>query len=277
MKQRFCFLLALVCLFWAEPGHAAMHLKSAILVNLGSGKILYERNADTPLPPASLTKIMTIFLTMDAIKAKKIHLNQRITISSTAARTGGSAMRLSAGEKVPVVRLLAGMSVSSGNDAAMAIAEKIGGSVQKFVAQMNAKARQLGMSKTQFKNPTGLPAPGHKSTARDLMKLCRIYLRVHPQATRFHSMTYFVHKGAVARNTNSLLGRVKGVDGLKTGWTIASGYNLIVTAKRGKTRMLAIVLGCTSKEARDAAAIKLLDSGFAAPNNPAKVKKLING
>lgn len=273
MKHIFC--LCLLLLTWATPARAALQLKSAILLNLGTGRILYERNADAQLAPASLTKIMTIFLTLDAIKARRLSLNQKVTVSSSAARVGGSAMRLVPGEKIPVVRLIAGMAVTSGNDAATVMAEKLGGTVQKFVAQMNARAKKLDMSKTMFKNPTGLPAIGHKSTARDLMKLCRAYLRAHPEARRFHSMTFFMHKGAVARNTNPLLGRMQGVDGLKTGWTIASGYNLIVTAKRGKTRLLAIILGCASKQARDNAAIKLLESGFGAPNNPAKVKKLL--
>lgn len=246
-----------------------------MLVNLNTGKILYAHNPNIKIPPASLTKIMTMFLTLDAVKTKKIRLDQKIRISPQAARTGGSAMRLRPGEKTPVVRLLAGMAVSSGNDAATAMAETLGGTVQKFVASMNTKARKLGMKHTQFKNPTGLPAAGHKSTASDLAILCHAYLRSHPEARRFHTMKYFMHQGTVSRNTNPLLGRVAGVDGLKTGWTIASGYNLIITATRGKTRLLLVLLGCNSKESRDAAAIRLLETGFKYPGNAGMVKKAI--
>lgn len=276
MKCFFPFILFILILGLTPQCHAALQAKALLLVNLGTGKILFERNADKQIPPASLTKIMTMFLTLDAVKAKKISINQKTRISSHAAHTGGSAMRLSGGEEVPVVRLLAGMAVASGNDAATAAAQLVGGSVQKFVAQMNAKARKLGMKNTQFQNPTGLPAIGHKSTARDLMLLCKAYLKAHPQARRFHSMKFFMHKGAVARNTNPLLGNVHGVDGLKTGWTIASGYNLIITAKRDKTRLLAIVLGAPSRQSRDAAAMRLLEGGFRYPANPALAKKMIS-
>lgn len=277
MKKLFQ-ICAIICLLLAvaiTPCQAAIQARAALLANLGTGKILYERDADRRIPPASLTKIMTLFLALDAVKAKRLNINQKIRVSARAAKTGGSAMRLAPGGYVPVTRLLAGVAVSSGNDAATVLAEHVGGNMQKFVALMNAKARRLGMKNTQFMNPTGLPAAGHKTTARDLMRLCRAYLRAHPESRRFHSMKYFMHQGAVARNTNPLLGRVQGVDGLKTGWTIASGYNLIITARRGKTRLLAIVLGCTSRESRDRAAISLLEAGFKYPDNAARIKKLL--
>lgn len=256
---------------------AGVRARAALLANLGTGQILYAYNPDKQLAPASLTKIMTMFLTLDAVRAGKLKLNQKIRIPEYAAKTGGSAMRLNAGENVPVVRLLAGMAVSSGNDAATALALHLGGNLPGFTAKMNAKARKLGMKNTTYKNPTGLPAVGHKTTARDLLVLCKAYLKAHPQALRFHSMTYFMHKGAVARNTNPLLGSVTGVDGIKTGWTIASGYNLIVTAKRGKTRLIAIVLGCASKEARDNVALRMLEAGFSWPANPARAARMIDG
>lgn len=242
---------------------------------MGTGQILFQHNADLQIAPASLTKIMTMFLALDAVKAKRVSLNDKIAIPAAAASTGGSAMGLKAGDKVPLVRLLAGMAVSSGNDAATAVALHLGGSQANFSRQMNKKAQSLGMKNTVFKNPTGLPASGHKSTARDLMRLCRAYFKAHPQASRFHSMAFFMHKGAIARNTNSLLGRVAGVNGLKTGWTIASGYNLIVTAKRGNTNLLAIVLGCPNKGARNAAAIQLLEAGFKYPSSPQKVGQIL--
>lgn len=251
-------------------------VKSAILYNMDSGQILYERNGNMPIAPASLTKIMTMFLVLDSVRSKKISLNQKIRISRQAANTGGSAMHLKEGERVPVVRLLAGMAVASGNDAANALALHLGGTEKNFAAMMNAKARKLGMLHSNFRNATGLPSAGQKTTARDLLLLCRAYLRTHPEAMRFHKMLFLMHKGAVARNTNPLLGSVPGVDGLKTGWTVASGYNLIVTAKRKSTRLLAIVLGASSKEARSSMARKLIEAGFRYPRDPILARRFIN-
>ncbi len=140
---------------------------------------------------------------------------------------------------------------------------------------MNAKTRALGMRRTVFKNPTGLPAAGQKTTARDMAALTRAYLRSHPSAQVFHRTRFFTHRGRTMRNTNALLGTVAGVNGLKTGWTVASGYNLIVTAQRGKTRLLAVVLGGSSRNARDGAARRLVEAGFRAPGSPKAVKKAL--
>lgn len=248
--------------------------KAAILVNLATGKTLFELNADKKLPPASLTKIMTMFLTLDAVAAGRLNLNDKVAISAETARTPGSAMRLSPGDKVPVVRLIAGTAVASGNDAATALACKTGGSIKNFVRKMNQKAAALGMSRTLFKNPTGLPAADHKTTARDLAALCRAYLKAHPEGKRFHGMTNFAHKGMAVHNTNALLGR-QGIYGLKTGWTIASGYNLILTARKGKTNLLAVVLGAPNKEERNALALRLIEAGYRFPNSPGQAKKFI--
>lgn len=271
------FLICLAFFFSAADVRAdPRNIRSCLLMNLSTGQILYQKNQNQQVAPASLTKIMTMFLALDAIKAGKLSINQKVPVTAEAAKIGGSAMRISAGERVPVVRLLAGMAVASGNDAAMAIALKLGGSAAGFAKMMNAKARQLGMTRTVFKNPTGLPAPGQKTTAHDLMLLCKAYLKAYPQARRFHSMKFFMHKGMVIRNTNPFLGTLNGVDGLKTGWTVASGYNLIVTAKRGKNRLLAIVLGGTSKQARDKASLQLLEAGFNNPRNPKAVAKALS-
>ena len=269
-------LLALFLVLWAAaPAGAAFQARAALLYNLSTGRILFERNADARIAPASLTKIMTMYVALDACRSRKQSLHDRIAIPAYAAKIGGSAMGLSAGEKVPLVRLLSGMAVSSGNDAATAVALHFGGTLAGFAKMMNARAASLGMKSTQFKNPTGLPQAGHVTTARDLMRLCRAYLQAWPKAARFHNMKFFMHKGRVSRNTNPLLGVVDGVDGLKTGWTIASGYNLIVTATRGKTRLLAIVLGCHSREARDCAAKALLEAGFRFPDSPQKATQML--
>lgn len=272
------WLLSMLCLVLLPTVAAASGLpaRSAILVNLGTGRILYEKNADTPIPPASLTKIITMYLALDAVKEHRLRLDTKICIPSAAAGVGGSSMHLNAGDTVPLVRLLAGMAVVSGNDAAMAVATRVAGNPRAFVRQMNGRARHLGLTRTMFKNPTGLPAAGQKTSARDMMRLCQAYLKAHPGAMRFHGMRYFLHRGIPMRNTNSLLGTMAGVNGLKTGWTVASGYNLVVTATRGKTKLLAVVLGASSREHRDTAARRLLEAGFLQPHDPQKVQSNLN-
>lgn len=270
-------LSVLISIILVNPNQISLagtaQIKSCLLANLTTGQILYQKNPDMQIPPASLTKIMTMFLALDAVKDHKISLSQKITVNSAAAHIGGSAMQLSAGEKVPVIRLLSGIAVASGNDAAMTLAQKLGGDIAGFTKKMNLKAKKLGMTKTVFKNPTGLPAVGQKTTAKDMYALCKAYLKNHPQALRFHSMKFYIHKGLVVSNTNPFLGSIKGVDGLKTGWTVASGYNLIVTASRNKNRFIAIVLGAQSKKARDDGMTALLKAAFNNPRNPAAVQK----
>lgn len=250
---------------------AALPVRAAFLYNLDTNCTLYEQNADAKISPASLTKIMSLFIAFDDINAKKTSFNNKIKISKEAAEVGGSALRIRSGEKIALARLVAASAVVSGNDATMAIASHIGGTTKNFVKRMNIKARKLGLKKTTFINPTGLPAAGQFTTARDLMLLCKAYIKTHPEAMRFHNMHAFLHKGAIKRNTNPLLGNVPGVNGLKTGWTVSSGYHLIITAKRNNTRLLAIVLGCSSKEERNAAAKKLVDAGFRHPQKPQNI------
>ena len=257
----------------SKSSKGSLPVRAAILMDLRTGRILYEQRADMAIPPASLTKVMTSFLALDAVKTKRTRLGSKVRISKHAAGRGGSSMHLRAGERVPLVRLLTGMAVASGNDAATAVAQHVGGSVQKFVRSMNRKARQLGMRHTFFKNPSGLPAAGQKTTARDMALLGRAYLRAHPQALRFHNTRFFLHKGNTMRNTNALLGKVRGVNGLKTGWTVASGYNLIATAQRGKVRLLAVVLGGKTRVIRDEAARRLLEAGFHHPKSPKKIRQ----
>lgn len=277
MKIRF-FILLILCIFFpcfTENAQCAVGVKAALLVNMDTGKILYERNMNTAVAPASLTKLMTMFLTMDSVKSGRIKINESVRISLQAAKIGGSVMHVNAGQKVPLVRLLAGTAVASGNDSATALAERVGGNIKNFVSLMNKKAIQLGMKNTRFKNPTGLPAAGQKTTAYDLWLLCRSYLKKHPDAARFHKMKYFMHKGGVTRNTNPLLGALPGVNGLKTGWTIASGYNLIVTAQKNRTRLIAIILGAPDKITRNNLAIKMIQAGYEFPNSPKNVNNII--
>ncbi|SDF54485.1 D-alanyl-D-alanine carboxypeptidase family protein [Desulfovibrio legallii] len=268
-------VLALSCLCWLlvglaavgraappVPEHGAVAVCSAILYDLDQDAILFEQNADVPIPPASLTKVLSMFLALDQIRAGLASLNSPVTVSRLAARTGGSRMGLRQREQLTLEQLLTGMAVSSGNDASTAVAEFVGGSVPAFVNMMNAKARSLGMRDSVFRNPHGLPARGQVTTARDMLALARAYLRTYPEALRFHSTHVLNHRGSVTWNRNPLLGQYPGADGLKTGWTNASGYNLIFTATQGNRRLLAVIMGAPDSRTRSVEAFRLLDAGF---------------
>ena len=252
---------------------AARGTRAAILINMDTGKVLFAKNPDMSIPPASLTKVMSMFLTMDAIRAKRLKFDEKIRITSAAAHVGGSSMHLRSGERVTVRHLLTGAAVASGNDAITALALRVGGNQRQFVRAMNQKAHDLGLRRTEFKNPTGLPAAGQRTTPRDMATLARAYLRVHPSAQTFHNTRSFTHRNRQMSNTNALLGSVRGVNGLKTGWTVASGYNLIVTATRGNTRLLAVVMGGSTRNARDAMAERLIEAGFSGGGNTKKIRR----
>ncbi len=225
-----------------------MHVqaRSAMLVDLTDGHVLYEQDADTPIPPASLTKVLTLYLVHEAIEEGRLNPEDMVTVSRRAASRGGSRMGLRAGEKVPVTELIKGMAVASGNDACVAIAEYLCGSVEQFVGLMNRKAAELGMRRTVFQTADGLPADGQFTTARDMAKLAAAYLRRFPYALGVHSMQSYTYGRSTHRNANRLLGTCPGVDGLKTGFVCASGYNFIATANRGDHRLVAVVLGARS-------------------------------
>lgn len=235
---------------------------SAILIDASDGSVLFEQQADRPIAPASVTKIMTLYLTFDAIKEGQVHLWDRVSISRRAAETGGSRMGLKAGTEVPLEELIKGVAVVSGNDAAVAVAEHVAGSVENFVRKMNLKCRMLGMYNTTFMTPNGLPAKGQLSTARDLARLSISYLRRHPEALHLHSMTSYTYGNSTHHNANKLLGTCPGVDGIKTGFVCASGYNLAATAKRGDVRLIAVVMGASSASIRAIETEKLLEAGF---------------
>lgn len=271
-----CVLLLVLAMLSLPAGaDASRRARAAVMINLSNGKVLYEHNPNLSIPPASLTKVMTMYVVMDRIKMGRLKRNTSIRVHPTA-RVGGSSMRLHPRQRVTVDQLLTGMAVASGNDAAMAISQHISGNSRNFTHLMNHKARQLGMTRTVFKNPTGLPAAGQRTTARDMATLARAYLRSHPQAMRYHSLRSFRFNGRTLGATNTMLG-IPGVDGLKTGWTVASGYNIIVTARRGKTRLLVVVMGGRSRAARDMVAHSLIEAGFKAPASPQQVRKRMRG
>ena len=259
-----------------EAACAGVPVRSCLLYNMTTGAMLYQKSPDMKIPPASLTKIMTSYLVHDAIRRGRLSLGNRVRITPASAGVGGSTMHLRSGERLPVWNLLEGMIIASGNDAATALAWRAGGSLDAFVAAMNAKARAVGMRSTRFRNPTGLPAAGQITTARDMLRLSLAYIQSYPSALRIHSQSLFRHGRRTLTTTNPFLGE-PGVDGLKTGFTAGSGYNIIVTARRGGVRLLAVVLGGRTSAKRNRAARELLDAGFRFPASPRRVRALLDG
>lgn len=245
------------------PKRPHLNVKAAYLINMSTGQVYYEQNADKQIPPASITKLLTLYIVREALEKGKLSPRKTIPVSPRAARTSGSRMRLRKGEEVTIDELIKGISVISANDACVAVAEYMGkGDASRFVREMNARAKKMGMTKTVFKNPNGLPAKGQYSTARDIAKLSIHYLKAFPESLSVHSMTSYTHNGSTHRNANSLLGRYEGADGLKTGFVCASGFNISATAKRDGTRLLAVVLGAQTPIIRQVETTKLLDYGF---------------
>lgn len=255
------FFCVIVFCFPAEA--ARLNVRGAILMDLDTVRVIYKQNENKRIPPASLTKIMTMYLVFDAIKAGKIGLDTKVRVSRKAARTGGSSMHLRQGDTVTVKQLLYGMAVASGNDACVAVAEHLAGSESKFVALMNKKARRLKMKNTVFKTCNGLPAAGQYTTASDMLALSRNYIMIHPESLVYHNTKKYSYRKYRLKNNNPLLGKYKGADGLKTGWTVASGYNIVSTARRGGTRLVAVILGAGSDRIRAKELRKLMDAGFA--------------
>jgi D-alanyl-D-alanine carboxypeptidase (penicillin-binding protein 5/6) len=251
-----------------------IHAKSAILMNMSTGQILFAQNPDRQIPPASLTKVLSLYLAHEAIREGKTTPDANITISRRAQRTGGSRMFVRQGQHVPLSELMKGMAVVSGNDASIAVAEHIAGNVNSFVKQMNLKARQLGMNSSRFKNPNGLPAKGQYTTARDVLALSQAYLRDFSDSLEMHSIIDYTYGKRTMHNHNHLIERVENVDGLKTGFIRAAGFHIIATAKRDETRLIAIVMGASSRTIRDRETEKLLEEGFriATPESAEKMK-----
>jgi D-alanyl-D-alanine carboxypeptidase (penicillin-binding protein 5/6) len=231
-------------------------------MDMTTGRVLYAHNADDPLPPASITKVLSLYLADEAIRDGKVHPSDLVKISRKAGRTGGSKMFIQAGSEIPLDELLKGMAVVSANDASVAVAEYIGGNVEGFVERMNGKARELGMNHSFFKNPNGLPARGQFTTARDMLILACDYLQRFPESLDLHSQQYYTYRDITQRNSNSLLRHYPNADGLKTGWVIKGGYHIVATAKRGNTRLIAVVMGAKTPAIRAKEAERLLDEGF---------------
>ena len=246
--------------------------RAYLLVDVTAGQTLAAKDADAPVEQASLTKLMTAYLVFDALRAKKIDLQQRFPVSVRAWKMPGSRMFIDPKMQVPVDDLLKGMIIQSGNDATVALAEGVGGTYENFVKLMNDQALALGMKNTAYRNPEGLTEPGHTTTARDLATLATRLLQDFPEYLHYYSTKQYRYEGTPASNSNNrnlLLYRDPSVDGLKTGHTAAAGYCLVATAKRefpsvGTRRLVSIVLGAASENARANESQKLLNWGYTA-------------
>ncbi|GAA0743288.1 D-alanyl-D-alanine carboxypeptidase family protein [Clostridium oceanicum] len=251
--------------------------KSALLIEPTTGKVLYEKNSHEKLAPASVTKVMTMLLTMERIDSGKMKLSDKVTVSENAKKMGGSSMLLDTGEVRTVEELIKGIGIASGNDAAVAMAEYIGGSQENFVKMMNEKAKSLNMKDTSFKNCTGLNAEGHVTTAYDISLMSRELLK-HKKILKYTG-TYMetISEGRKSPiglvNHNKLVRFFKGCDGLKTGFTEEAKYCISATAKRDGVRMLCVIMGSPTYKVRNKDASNLMNYGFSKFGNKKVVKK----
>ena len=245
----------------------APNTKSAILIEMNTGSVIYEKNKDEQLSPASMTKIMTMLLIMEALDKKQITMDEKVRTSEYAASMGGSQIFLEPGEEMTVEQMLRGIAIGSGNDASVAMAEKLAGSEEEFVKLMNKKVKELGLKNTKFQNATGLPVKDHYSTAHDMSVMARELLK-HEEITKFTSLyeSYLrenTDKKFWLVNTNRLVKFYPGVDGLKTGFTHEAKYCLTATAKKDNMRVIAVVFGAANPKERNAQVTTMLDYAFA--------------
>jgi D-alanyl-D-alanine carboxypeptidase (penicillin-binding protein 5/6) len=275
MKRLLAFVLACAGMVsgWAQaPQPPEVAAKAYVLLDVTTDQVLAERQADVQADPASLTKLMTAWLVFDALKAKKLTLEQTLPVSVRAwseRKGGGSLMFIDPKMTPKVDELLRGMIAVSGNDAAVALAEGVGGSVDAFVGMMNRQAQAWGLKNTQFKNVSGLSEAGHYSSARDMALIAQHVVRDFPEYyATYYSLKQYTFNNIKQDNRNMLLGRDPSVDGMKTGYTENAGYCLIASAQRdfpnGKRRLLSVVLGTASREARASESQKLLNWGYTA-------------
>jgi D-alanyl-D-alanine carboxypeptidase (penicillin-binding protein 5/6) len=271
MSQRFSNAFAiLICLLSSVTYAAAMPTpaapiigaKSYLVIDSTTGHEIAALNADEPLAPASLTKIMTTYVVFSALKQGQITLEEEVTVSEKAWRTEGSRMFIEVGTRVTVQDLLFGMIVQSGNDASVALAEHVAGSESVFAEMMNQHAAAIGMLSSHFQNATGLPAEDHRTTARDLAILAQAMVEEFPEYYKWHSIKEYTYNDIKQSNRNNLLWRDDSVDGLKTGHTEDAGYCLVASAKRDNMRVISVVLGTSSTKSRADGSQALINYGF---------------
>ncbi len=241
---------------WANSKYAS------IVIDLETHQVLHDRSADETRHPASLTKVMTLYLVFDALDSGKLKLSERMKVSKLASRQQPSKLGLKAGATIKVEDAIRALVTKSANDVAVVFAERLGGTEAKFVAKMNAKADELGMSATTFRNASGLPDRKQVTTARDMAKLAEAVYEDHKNRYNYFSLPSFTWNKRKYANHNELLRKVAGVDGIKTGFTNASGYNLMASAERGGHRVIAVMLGGTTGRSRDQHVSDLLEAAF---------------
>lgn len=235
---------------------------AAIVVDAKTGEVLYGKRADAPRYPASITKVMTLYLAFEALAAGKIELDDPVVFSPRAAAQSPTKLGVRAGDSITVMQAMQGMVTRSANDASVAMAEKLGGTEQRFATLMTLRAHELGMTNTNFTNANGLPDSRNISSARDLAILSRAVMRDYPQYYRLFSTKSFNFRGQTIGNHNHMLSEVSGVDGLKTGFTNASGFNIAISGVRDNRRLIVVVLGGPNRITRDRVAESLLNTGF---------------
>ncbi|MEW9699061.1 D-alanyl-D-alanine carboxypeptidase family protein [Paenibacillus sp. SI8] len=270
-----CMLLLMPAVFAeekrAQPVDLTPNAQSAVLMDADTGTVIVDKNKDAKLPPASITKIMTMLLIMEAIDQGKIKMDEKVRASEYAASMGGSQIFLEPGEEMTVQEMLKGIAMASGNDASVAMAEKIAGSEENFVQMMNERAQQLGMKNTHFSNCNGLPVDNHYTTANDIAIMSKELLK-HEEITKFTGVYQdYLRKETASPfwlvNTNKLVRFYSGADGLKTGYTSEAKFCLSATAKRDNLRVIAVVLGEPNTKTRNAEVTKLFDFAFAQYSN----------
>jgi D-alanyl-D-alanine carboxypeptidase (penicillin-binding protein 5/6) len=244
------------------PTAPAVDARAYILVDYHTDKALAAQEATARMEPASLTKLMTAYIVFEELATGKLKLDESVTVSEKAWRSEGSRTFIELGKPVSVELLILGMIVQSGNDASIALAERVAGTEETFTQMMNANAKRLGMVGTHFENSTGLPSPNHYTTARDMSLLAIAMIRDFPQYYKWYSVREFEHNGIKQQNRNGLLGRDPSVDGLKTGHTDSAGFCLVTSALRDGMRLVSVVLGSTSMKGRENASAALLNYGF---------------
>jgi D-alanyl-D-alanine carboxypeptidase len=250
----------------AAPASAGRY--ADIVVDVSSGKVLHAEDADGLRYPASLTKIMTLYLTFDALKTGRFQINDALPVSAFAAGQSPSIIGLTPGKVISVEEAIYAVAIKSANDAAVVLAEALAGSEPAFGQMMTNKARQLGMRNTTFRNASGLPNPGQKTTARDMATLALALLRDHPNRYHYFATESFYFDGRVVPSHNRLNSWYDGADGIKTGFINASGFNLVTSAKRDGRRLVGVVFGGTTASARDRRMAELLDAGFRRGSSP---------
>ena len=262
MFRNYVKLISFLPVFWMIYVSSAHAKYASFIINENTKRIYHNANADTRNYPASLTKIMTLYLVFDALKSKKISMNSKFKVSRRATRQPPSKLNLSAGSNITVKNAILALVTKSANDVATVIAENLGKSERNFAKLMTRKAKKLGMTRTTFRNASGLPNRGQLSTARDMATLGIAIRKNHPKFFKLFKTKSFIYKGIKYTNHNNLLGSYSGTDGIKTGYTNASGFNLVASVERNGQRIIGVVFGGKKARSRDKHMVKLLNKYF---------------